>query len=346
MSTDQTAEPLLRIDGLSVDFATDGGVVHAVSDVSMSVWAGEIVAVVGESGSGKSVTAMSVLRLLREPPARILGGTLTYRGQDLRAISQKQLRAIRGGPVGMIFQDPMTTLNPVMTVGAQVAEAVQLHQRRTDRRAARERAVELLELVGVPNPRQWVRQYPHEFSGGMRQRAMIAMAIANAPDLLIADEPTTALDVTIQAQVLALLKRAQRETGAATILITHDLGVVAELADRVVVMYAGRVVETAGVLDLFANPRHPYTMGLLASLPRMDVDVEQLNPIAGNPPNMAAPQAGCSFQPRCPLARQRCRDERPELLEIGPGRRSACHFHAELIEADPGALYARGEVSA
>jgi oligopeptide/dipeptide ABC transporter ATP-binding protein len=323
-------EPLLKIESLSVEFPTDGGVVHAVDGVSLSVWPGEIVAVVGESGSGKSVTAMSVLRLLHEPPARVTCGTMSFRGEDLRTMSAAELRAVRGGPVGMIFQDPMTALNPVMTIGDQIAEAVLLHQRKPDKRAARTRAVELLRLVGVPDPGQRVRQYPHEFSGGMRQRAMIAMAIANDPDLIIADEPTTALDVTIQAQVLALLRKAQAETGAATVLITHDLGVVAELADRVVVMYAGRVMETANVLDLFKNPRHPYTLGLLASLPRMDVETDQLDPIPGNPPNMAEPPAGCPFHPRCPMARDICRRDRPDLFDIGDGRRSACHFHEEV----------------
>ncbi len=338
------SEPLLRIAGLTVDFRTDDGVVHAVTDVSLSVRAGEIVAVVGESGSGKSVTAMSVLRLLREPPAHTRAGSITFRGRELRGLSAKELRAIRGGPVGMIFQDPMTTLNPVVTVGAQIVEAIRLHDQKIDKQAARRRAAELLALVGVPNPDQRLRQYPHEYSGGMRQRAMIAMAIANDPDLIIADEPTTALDVTIQAQVLQLLQRAQRETGAATILITHDLGVVAELADRIVVMYAGRVVETAGVLELFAGPRHPYTMGLLASLPRMDVATDELDPIPGSPPNMADPPPGCSFHPRCPLARDRCRTERPELLDIGDGRQSACHYHAELVGADPREVFATGEV--
>jgi oligopeptide/dipeptide ABC transporter ATP-binding protein len=318
-----STEPLLSIRSLRVDFVTDGGVVHAVDDVSLSVQPGEILAIVGESGSGKTVTAMSVLRLLHEPVARVRCEAMLFRGQDIGAMSARELRAIRGGPVGMIFQDPMTALNPVITIGAQIAEAVVLHQHTTNKRAARARAVELLGLVGLPDPAQRVRQYPHEFSGGMRQRAMIAMAIANDPDLLIADEPTTALDVTIQAQVLALLKKAQAETGAATILITHDLGVVAELADRVVVMYAGRVMETAGILELFARPRHPYTLGLLAS-------AADLVPIAGEPPNMTDPPAGCPFHPRCPMAQEVCRTDRPELLDIGPGRQSACHFHEQV----------------
>jgi oligopeptide/dipeptide ABC transporter ATP-binding protein len=325
--------PLLEIEGLSVDFATDDGVVHAVVDVSLSIDPGEIVAVVGESGSGKTVTAMSVLGLVREPPGRIVGGSVRFQGRELRGLPPRELRRIRGGPVGMVFQDPMTALNPVMTIGAQIVEAIRLHHE-VGRAAARDRAAELLRLVGVPNAGQRLRQHPHEFSGGMRQRAMIAMAIANDPSLIIADEPTTALDVTIQAQVLALIKRAQRETGAATILITHDLGVVAELADRVLVMYAGRVVEAASVLDLFARPRHPYTAGLLASLPRVDVASDTLRPIPGNPPNMAEPPDGCPFHPRCPIARDRCRTEAPALLDVAPGRRSACHYHEELADAD------------
>jgi oligopeptide transport system ATP-binding protein len=323
-------EPLLRIDALRVDFPTDDGVVHAVDGVSFDVFPGEIVAVVGESGSGKSVTAMSILRLLREPPARVSAEALTFRGRDLRALSRAELRKVRGGPVGMIFQDPMTALNPVMTVGDQIAEAVLLHQSGRDRKAARRRALDLLGMVGMPDAAARARQYPHEFSGGMRQRAMIAMAIANHPDLIIADEPTTALDVTIQAQVLELVREAQRETGAATVLITHDLGVVAELADRVVVMYAGRVVETATVEDLFASPRHPYTVGLLRSLPRMDTDADELDAIPGNPPNMIDPPSGCPFHPRCPMARDRCRTERPEPRELGAGRRSACHYAEEV----------------
>ncbi|OZM74347.1 hypothetical protein CFN78_04230 [Amycolatopsis antarctica] len=329
-TTEPNEQPLLEIDGLTVEFGTDDGTVHAVSDLSLTVHGGEIVAVVGESGSGKSVTAMSVLGLVREPPARTLAGSVRFRGRELRSLSPRELRGIRGGPVGMIFQDPMTTLNPVMTIGAQIAEAVRLHQPEAGKREAMRRTRELLALVGVPDPAARVRQYPHEFSGGMRQRAMIAMAIANDPALIIADEPTTALDVTIQAQVLGLLRTAQAETGAATILITHDLGVVAELADRVVVMYAGRIVETATVFDLFAQPRHPYTLGLLASLPRLDVPTEELRQIPGNPPDMANPPDGCAFHPRCPLAREICRTERPVLADIGDGRQSACHFAGEL----------------
>ncbi len=332
------SEALLRIENLSVTFDTDSGTVHAVSDVDLSVRRGGIVAIVGESGSGKTVTAMSILRLLPKT-ARVECGTLEFRGENLQAMSVRQLRSVRGGPVGMIFQDPMTTLNPVMTVGDQISEAVVLHQSTKDKKAARARAVELLRLVGVPDAGQRVRQYPHEFSGGMRQRAMIAMAIANNPDLIIADEPTTALDVTIQAQVLALLKKAQAETGAATVLITHDLGVVAELADRVVVMYAGRIAETAGVHELFARPRHPYTMGLLASLPRMDTDVDQLEPIPGNPPNLADPPPGCPFRPRCPIARDRCAEERPPLIPVAKDHYSACFFHEELAGVDAQTLY-------
>ncbi|QWF84942.1 ABC transporter ATP-binding protein [Amycolatopsis sp. CA-230715] len=326
--------PLLEIDGLTVEFRTDTGVVHAVNDLSLAVRRGEILGIVGESGSGKSVTATSVLGLVREPPGRTVAGSIRFRGQDLRSLRPRELREIRGGPVGMIFQDPMTTLNPVLTIGTQIAEAIRLHHPGTPKRAALARARELLALVGVPDPAARIRQYPHEFSGGMRQRAMIAMAIANDPALIIADEPTTALDVTIQAQVLGLLKTAQAETGAATILITHDLGVVAELADRVAVMYAGRIVETATVFELFAQPRHPYTLGLLASLPRLDLPADELRPIPGSPPDMTDPPRGCAFHPRCPLARDRCRTERPALAVLDGGRQSACHFADELSEAD------------
>jgi oligopeptide/dipeptide ABC transporter ATP-binding protein len=335
-----TDAPLLSIEDLVVDFSTDDGLVHAVRGVSLTVRAGEIVAVVGESGSGKSVTAMSILGLVRTPPGVIRDGRVLLRGEDLRAASAERLREIRGGEVAMIFQDPMTALNPVMTVGRQIAEALRLHDRDLGADEARTRVVALLRKVGVPDAEKRYGQYPHEFSGGMRQRAMIAMAIANDPDLLIADEPTTALDVTIQAQVLDLLRTAQRDTGAATILITHDLGVVAELADRVVVLYAGRVMEEADVGELFARPRHPYTAGLLSSVPRADLDGE-LRSIPGSPPNMVDPPSGCPFHPRCPMARERCRTERPEPYDLGDGRRSACHYADELDDAL--ALYAAGE---
>ncbi|MGI5228812.1 ABC transporter ATP-binding protein [Actinoallomurus sp. CA-142502] len=332
--------PLLSIENLVVDFATDDGVVHAVDGVSLTVRAGEIVAVVGESGSGKSVTAMSVLGLVRTPPGVIREGRILLRGEDLRAASGERLREIRGGEIAMIFQDPMTALNPVMTVGRQIAEALRLHDHDLGADDARSRVVTLLRKVGVPEAERRYGQYPHEFSGGMRQRAMIAMAIANDPDLLIADEPTTALDVTIQAQVLELLRTAQRDTGAATILITHDLGVVAELADRVIVMYAGRIVEEADVRSLFARPRHPYTAGLLSSVPRADLDGDLVS-IPGSPPNMIDPPGGCAFHPRCPMARERCRTDRPEPYDLGDGRRSACHYAEELDEGL--ALYAAGE---
>lgn len=330
--------PLLTIDNLVVEFATDDGTVRAVNGVSYTVDPGEIVGVIGESGSGKSVTAMAVLGLVRQPPGRIRSGRIQLYDEDLRVAAERRLRQIRGGEVAMVFQDPMTTLNPVMTIGQQIVEALRLHQRDLSKAAARARAAELLAIVGMPSPEQTARRYPHELSGGMRQRGVIAMAIANDPKLLIADEPTTALDVTVQAQVLDLLRSAQRETGAATILITHDLGVIAELADRVVVMYAGRVVEQADVTDLFAAPRHPYTAGLLASLPSADETEARLASIPGTPPNMAAPPDGCCFHPRCPLARERCRTEQPELTDIG-GRATACHFHDQLQETDVKTLF-------
>ncbi|MDF5756387.1 ABC transporter ATP-binding protein [Spongiactinospora sp. TRM90649] len=333
MTTTAEPRPLLEIEDLVVDFTTDDGVVRAVDGAGYTVAPGETLGVVGESGSGKSVTAMSALGLIK-PPGRITSGRIVFDGIDLRAIPPRELRRLRGGRIAMIFQDPMTALNPVLSIGAQLTEALRLHRQGMSRAAARERAAELLTLVGVPGAERRLRQYPHEFSGGMRQRAMIAMAIANDPDLLIADEPTTALDVTVQAQVLDLLRLTRRETGAATVLITHDLGVVAELADRVVVMYAGRVVEHGTVADIFGAPRHPYTRGLLASLPRLDDEADELTPIPGAPPVPGETVAGCAFAPRCALARDRCRTERPELAQAGPGRASACHFHHELAEGE------------
>ena len=341
---EQSPAPLLAIEDLVVEFTTDDAVVRAVDGVALVINPGEIVGLVGESGCGKSVTAMSILGLIR-PPGQITGGSIHFRGQDLRTMPVAELRRIRGGQIAMVFQDPMTTLNPVMTVGAQIVEALRLHQK-ISKAQARNRAVELLKMLGVPSAEMGFGQYPHQFSGGMRQRAMIAMAIANDPALLIADEPTTALDVTIQAQVLELLRTTQRPAGAATLLITHDLGVVAELADRVVVMYAGRVIEQADVGAIFGEPRHPYTLGLLTSVPRVDVEDDELRPIPGSPPDMLAAPAGCAFHPRCPLVRQRCRNQRPPLEEVADGHWTACHFHQELIGADGRELFAASEVSA
>ncbi len=325
-------EPILSIRDLCVQFATDDGIVHAVDGVSYDVYPGETLGVVGESGSGKSVSVMSVLGLIPQPPGRIARGEAVFKGRDLVKMSKRDLRRIRGGDVAMVFQDPMTSLNPVLKVGFQIGEAIKAHRDVSDDQA-KKRAVELLELVGIPQAERRFSQYPHEFSGGMRQRAMIAMAIANEPSLLIADEPTTALDVTIQAQILEVLKTAQEETQAATILITHDLGVIAEMANRVVVMYAGRVAELGDVHTIFAAPRHPYTVGLMESLPRVTVDEDWLRPIPGQPPSLIHIPPGCPFHPRCFLSqgRVRCRTEIPPLRPIGEGSHlSACHFAEEL----------------
>ncbi|WP_051267610.1 ABC transporter ATP-binding protein [Nakamurella lactea] len=329
-------QPLLQVTDLQVEFRTDAGRAYAVDGVSFSIAAGEILGVVGESGSGKSVTAMSILGLVPSPPGRIAGGSIVLQGQELVGASERTLRKLRGSAVGVIFQDPMTALNPVQRVGRQIAEGIRIH-RGLSKDKALERAVELLALVGVPQPELRARQYPHEFSGGMRQRAMIAMAIANDPALLIADEPTTALDVTIQAQVLDVIRHSQQETGAATIFITHDLGVVAELAERVMVMYGGRVMETGRVSTIFRQPRHPYTAGLLASLPSLTRDDAELTPIPGNPPSILAKVKGCPFQPRCVIGRDRdiCAAERPPLLEVGTDHLSACHFPDEVGASAP-----------
>jgi oligopeptide/dipeptide ABC transporter ATP-binding protein len=325
-------EPLLSIRDLVTEFKTTDGIVHAVDHVSYDVYPGETLGVVGESGSGKSVTVMSVLGLIPEPPGRIASGEILLEGRDLLKLPRKELRHIRGKDIAMVFQDPMTSMNPVLSVGLQIAEALTTHDKKLTEDGARARVVELLELVGVPNADARYDQYPHEYSGGMRQRAMIAMAIANQPKILIADEPTTALDVTIQAQVLNVLKDAQRATNAGTILITHDLGVIAEMADRVVVMYGGKVVETGSVDDIFHNPSHPYTLGLLASLPRANRQVNRLEPIPGQPPSLINLPKGCSFHPRCKMSagRERCRTEVPELVELDGTRSSACHFHDEM----------------
>ena len=326
-----SSSPLLTVNDLHVDFHGDEGTVEAVRGVSWEIHPGEVLGIVGESGSGKSVSVSSILGLLASPPAEITGGPVTFDGRNLLDLSERELRAVRGKNIAMIFQDPMTAFNPVKTIGHQIAEAIRVHDRSVSRSAAKDRVVELLSLVGVPGPEARYSQYPHEYSGGMRQRAMIAMAIANRPKLLIADEPTTALDVTIQAQILELLAVVQEETDAATILITHDLGVIAEVADRVVVMYAGKVVESTSVLSLFQSPRHPYTLGLLGSLPRLGVRMETLFSIPGQPPDMAHAPPGCAFAPRCSLSQGRkvCREAVPELIQVGESW-SACHFVEEM----------------
>jgi oligopeptide/dipeptide ABC transporter ATP-binding protein len=324
------SETLLRVEDLRTHFFTDDGVVRAVDGVSYEVRAGETLAVVGESGSGKSVTALSILRLVPQPPGRIVGGRLQFKGRDLLALSPREMREIRGKEISMIFQEPMTSLNPVYTCGEQIIETLVLHER-IDRRAARARAIEMLRLVGIPAPEQRVDEYPHQMSGGMRQRVMIAMALACRPAILIADEPTTALDVTIQAQILELLKSLQRELGMAVLLITHDLGVVAETADRVAVMYAGQVVEYADVHAVFKRALHPYTAGLQASLPRLGERQEHLRVIPGNVPNPVRFPAGCRFHPRCPVAQARCR-EVPPIHTFEGGHLSRC-WRADEIAA-------------
>ncbi len=326
------AEPLLAIEKLVTEFRTEHGVVRAVDGVSFEIPRGKTLGVVGESGCGKSVTALSIMRLVQDPPGRIAGGKVLYDGKDLLALPEREMRAIRGNKVSMIFQEPMTSLNPVFTTGDQVAEAIRLHQKKS-RREALERAIDLYKLVGIPEPEARVRAYPHQLSGGMRQRVMIAMALACKPDLLIADEPTTALDVTIQAQILDLLARLQRELGMSILLITHDLGVVAETCEEVVVMYAGKVVERAHVRDLFAQPRHHYTAGLLRSVPSFDeqgtdtTHKGRLQEIPGMVPPLHALPKGCRFQDRCPAVQQLCRDVEPELVPLSGGARAVrCHF--------------------
>jgi oligopeptide/dipeptide ABC transporter ATP-binding protein len=326
-------DPILSVRDLTVEFRTEDGIVKAVTDVSYDLYPGETLGVVGESGSGKSVSVMTMLGLIPVPPGRIVSGEVLYKGTDLVKMPKRKLREIRGGEMAMIFQDPMTSLNPVLTIGDQIAEALKTHNPGMKDGAARARAIELLDLVGVPYPERRYDQYPHEFSGGMRQRAMIAMAISNDPSVLIADEPTTALDVTIQAQIIEVMRAAQEETHAATILITHDLGLIAELADRVVVMYAGRVVELGDVYTIFNAPRHPYTVGLMTSLARIDADREWLEPIPGQPPSLITPPPGCAFHPRCAFSQGRaiCRTDIPELRQVGEGvHLSRCHFAEEL----------------
>ncbi len=319
-----TDTPLLEVKGLRTEFRTGGSSFAAVDGISFSLAPGETLGIVGESGCGKSVTSLSIMRLVPNPPGRITAGEIRLEGRNLLELPESDMRAVRGDDIAMIFQEPMTSLNPVQTVGDQIIEAVQLH-RPLNASNARARALEMLRLVKIPSPETRLDEYPHQLSGGMRQRVMIAMALACDPKLLIADEPTTALDVTIQAQILDLLRDLRERTGAAIMLITHDLGVVAELAHRVIVMYAGRIVEEAPVDLLFADPQHPYTLGLLGSIPRLGSDGdERLTAIEGVVPNPYALPPGCRFSPRCPLADARCQAEQPSLREIAPGHRTAC----------------------
>jgi oligopeptide transport system ATP-binding protein len=323
------APPLLEVIDFRMHFFTRDGVVRAVDGLDFTLNPGQTLGVVGESGSGKSVTALSIMRLIPEPPGKVVSGDIRFKGQSLVAMSEDELRKIRGDRITMIFQDPMTSLNPVYRVGRQVAESLRLH-RGLGKKEAETRAVELLADVGIPNPAERARDYPHQFSGGMRQRAMIAMALACDPDLLIADEPTTALDVTIQAQILDLLQEIQDRTNSAIMIITHDLGVVADLADDIIVMYAGRAMEVGRAGDIFYRPVNPYTWGLYDSLPRHDVgEKERLCPINGQPPSLINLPSGCPFNPRCPYTQAICVAEVPPLIDVGGGHRSACHFSAD-----------------
>ncbi len=321
------AETLLEIRNLKTYFKTEAGVAKAVDGVDLNVYAGEVLGLVGESGSGKSVTALSVLRLIPNPPGEIVSGSILYRGQDLLKLSWEDIRKIRGNEISMIFQEPMTSLNPVFTIGMQLMEIVLEHEA-CSKKEAFDRSVEMLTLVGIPEPASRMRDYPHQFSGGMRQRVMIAIALACSPSLLIADEPTTALDVTIQAQILELMLKVKEERkDAAILLITHNLGVVAETCDRVAVMYGGKMQEIGSAMEIFENPQHPYTRGLLASLPRVDGDKhERLKTIPGNVPNIHELPVGCKFATRCEEKIERCDTEEPDFHQVAPDHRSRCHL--------------------
>ena len=336
MSSPQDRQALLSVRELRTSFRTDAGVVKAVDGVSFDLHRGKVLAIVGESGSGKSVTAMSLLGLIPSPPGRTSGQVL-WKGRDLSGLAEPEMRKVRGAEIAMVFQDPMSSLNPLHTVGSQIAEMVLLHTD-SSRKQAWQRAVEMMDLVGIPQARRRARSYPHEFSGGMRQRVLIAMALACDPDLLIADEPTTALDVTIQAQVLELLQETKERTSSAILLITHDLGIVAGMADDVLVMYAGKAVEQGSVRDIFYRSRHPYTLGLLAALPRVDDEDadNRLRPIVGAPPSLINLPPGCSFSPRCAFVRPEvCAVEEPKLSEDGTNHAAACHLADEVAGVAP-----------
>lgn len=324
------AANLLEVNNLKTYFFTRGGVVKAVDDVSLTIKPGETLGVVGESGCGKSVTALSVMRLIATPPGKIVGGEINLNGENILDMGEEELTELRGSQISMIFQDPMTSLNPVFTVGYQIAETVKRHRKVISKEQAWERSIEMLDLVRIPDAKRRARNYPHEFSGGMRQRVMIAIALACNPKLLIADEPTTALDVTIQAQILELMKGLSKEFNTSVMLITHDLGVVAGSCEHVNVMYAGHIVESAPVKQLFETPAHPYTVGLLHSIPRLDDQRGiKLTPIAGQPPDLLNPPVGCPYAPRCPKVQSRCRQERPELMPVGRGEQVAACFYPD-----------------
>jgi len=351
------AERLLSVEDLKVEFSSSSGRVHAVNGVTFELASHETLGIVGESGCGKSVTSLAIMGLLPKPAGKIAGGRVVFDGTDLVGLKPDEMRELRGRDLAMVFQDPMTSLNPVITIEEQLVEVIRAHDSKVNKQAAHDRAIELLELVGIPNAKERLRGYAHQLSGGMRQRVMIAIALALRPKLIIADEPTTALDVTIQAQILELIQRVAKETGAAVMLITHDLGVVAGMTQRIQVMYAGRIVETATTQELFAHPRHPYTVGLLRSIPRLDLgDNRALIPIDGLPPDMTRERVGCPFAPRCAWAMDRCLAEDPELAPVLPGQRTissgadanhrvACWNPATDAEAAAGAP-ASGNVSA
>jgi oligopeptide/dipeptide ABC transporter ATP-binding protein len=324
---------LLDVRNLNTTFRTNAGLVRAVDGVSWDIKEGETVALVGESGCGKSVSALSVMRLVAEPAGRVESGEVIYKGRDLLKLSEQEMRGVRGREIAMIFQEPMTSLNPVLSIGRQLTEGLEIHLKMSQPEA-RSRAVELLGMVGIPDPARRLAQYPHHFSGGMRQRMMIAMALACNPSLILADEPTTALDVTIQAQILELMKDLSQRLGVAMLIITHNLGVVARYADRVNVMYAGRIIERASAAELYANPRHPYTLGLLRSVPRLDEPRRaRLDPIQGQPPDLTRLPSGCAFAPRCAYRVERCSEAVPPLGKLTPAHLSACWEAERLIKA-------------
>ena len=326
------ARRLLEVNNLTTHFFTSDGVVKAVDGINYHLDEGEILGIVGESGCGKSVSALSLMRLVADPPGKIVDGEVTFEDKDLLQLGDAEMRSIRGNRMAMVFQEPMTSLNPVLTIGRQITETLELHQNMT-KSQARERAVELIRMVGISDAGSRLTDYPHQFSGGMRQRVMIAMALSCNPKLIIADEPTTALDVTIQAQILELMRELAQQFGTALIIITHNLGVVARYAHRVVVMYAGKIIETGTAAEIYRNPRHPYTLGLLKSVPRLDEAVKaSLDPIEGLPPDLIDLPVGCSFQPRCPYAFDRCTQETPYLMEHSEAHTTACWRHEELTE--------------